>query len=381
MASADIVASAPILDAAPGQARHRRAVRAWLWIVATLVFAMVVLGGATRLTQSGLSIVEWKPVTGAVPPLSDAQWQVAFEKYKAIPQYEVFNNGMSLGEFKFIYWWEWSHRQLGRLIGLAFALPMAAFWPMGWLEPRLKPRLLALLALGGSQGALGWWMVASGLADRTDVSQYRLAMHMTLACIIFTAIVFVAQGLAPERRRETVGAPWRLIAYALVPLVLLQIFLGGLVAGLDAGLSHNTWPLMDGHFLPPAADLYIMSPAWVNHFENALTVQFQHRMLAYLDRGACAVAGLCACTARAAEQRAVPGPRGPRPGAGGDRHHDAAAGRAALGRPAPSGGRRAAPGHGDGACAGLSPKPVSRAGPPVHGCLRPLPQAPGRDRR
>ena len=128
MASADIVASAPILDAAPGQARHRRAVRAWLWIVATLVFAMVVLGGATRLTQSGLSIVEWKPVTGAVPPLSDAQWQVAFQKYQAIPQYEVFNKGMSLGEFKVIYWWEWSHRQLGRLIGLAFALPLAAFW-------------------------------------------------------------------------------------------------------------------------------------------------------------------------------------------------------------------------------------------------------------
>jgi cytochrome c oxidase assembly protein subunit 15 len=280
MAAATIVAAR-----APDPARHRRAVRAWLWLVALLVFAMVVLGGATRLTQSGLSIVEWKPVTGALPPFSETQWQAEFEKYKAIPQYEAFNKGMSLGEFKIIYWWEWSHRQLGRLIGLAFALPLAAFWLLGWLEPRMKPRLLALLALGGTQGALGWWMVASGLAERTDVSQYRLAMHMTLACVIFAAIVWTARGLGETPRDEAPAAAWRVLAYLLVPLVLLQIFLGGLVAGLDAGLSHNTWPLMDGHVLPPYADLYVMRPLWANHFENALTVQFQHRMLAYLICG------------------------------------------------------------------------------------------------
>src|SRR3954470_7610570 len=166
-----------------GHEAHRRAVRIWLWAVALLVFIMVVVGGATRLTESGLSIVEWKPLTGALPPLSEESWQLEFEKYQAIPQYELVNKGMSLGAFKVIYWWEWSHRQLGRLIGLAFALPMAFFWFRGWLEPWLKPRLVGLLLLGGSQGAVGWWMVASGLTARTDVSQYRLAIHMTLACV------------------------------------------------------------------------------------------------------------------------------------------------------------------------------------------------------
>jgi cytochrome c oxidase assembly protein subunit 15 len=276
MAMADIAT-----EPAGGQEAHRRAVRLWLWCVAGLIFAMVVVGGATRLTESGLSIVEWKPVTGAVPPLSEAAWHIEFDKYKAIPQYQLVNKGMSLDDFKTIYWWEWSHRQLGRLIGLAFVLPLAAFWVMGWIEPRLKPRLIGLLALGASQGALGWWMVASGLSERTDVSQYRLAAHMTLACLIFAAVVWVARSLAPVRPRTATGAGDRLIGMALVPLTLLQIFLGGLVAGLDAGLSHNTWPLMDGHFFPPLADLYIMRPAWVNHFENAMTVQFQHRMLAY----------------------------------------------------------------------------------------------------
>jgi cytochrome c oxidase assembly protein subunit 15 len=277
MATADIVA-AP----APDARSHRGAVRVWLLVVAAMIFGMVVLGGATRLTESGLSIVEWKPVTGALPPLSEGQWRAAFDEYKTIPQYELLNRGMTLGEFKVIYWWEWSHRQLGRLIGIAFALPMIAFWLMGWLDRRLKPRLVALLALGGSQGALGWWMVASGLADRTDVSQVRLAMHMTLACIILSATLWVAQGLSSRRLGEPVARFWRLFAYGLVPLVLVQIFLGGLVAGLNAGLAYNTWPLMDGHLVPPAGDLWIMHPAWLNHFENALTVQFQHRVVAYV---------------------------------------------------------------------------------------------------
>jgi cytochrome c oxidase assembly protein subunit 15 len=262
--------------------RHRRALRVWLWSVAALVFAMVVVGGTTRLTDSGLSIVEWKPVTGAIPPLSETEWQVEFDKYKTIPQYEVLNKGMGLRAFKVIYWWEWSHRQLGRLIGLAFALPLALFWWRGWLAPQLKPKLVALLALGGGEGALGWWMVFSGLSVRTDVSQIRLALHVTLAAIILVAIVWVAQSLAPPRQRAPVRQASRRLGYALLPLVLAQIFLGGLVAGLNAGLSHNTWPLMDGRLVPPLADLYVMSPAWLNHFDNAMTVQFQHRLLAYL---------------------------------------------------------------------------------------------------
>jgi heme a synthase len=277
MSAADIT-----LPATPRNETHRRAVRIWLAVLASMVVAMVVLGGATRLTNSGLSIVEWKPITGAVPPLSDAQWQSVFAKYRAIPQYEVLNKGMSLEEFKVIYWWEWSHRQLGRLIGIVFLLPLSVFWARGILDPRLKAKLVALGALGASQGGLGWWMVASGLSERTDVSQYRLALHMTLASIILVAILWVERSLGTGRPAvESPPFASRLLAYALVPLVLLQIFLGGLVAGLDAGLSHNTWPLIDGHFIPPSGDLWIMRPAWANHFENALTVQFQHRLLAY----------------------------------------------------------------------------------------------------
>lgn len=266
---------------APTAVAHRRAIRIWLAIVASLVFLMVLVGGATRLTDSGLSIVEWRPVTGAIPPLTEAQWLVELEKYRQIPEYQLINKGMSLDDFKVIYWWEWGHRQLGRLIGLAFALPLAFFWWRGWLEPKLKPRLLGLLALGGSQGAIGWWMVSSGLVGRTDVSQYRLAIHLTLATLILMAIIWVMRGLAPVRRADARGGRAIGVAAGLLALVILQVFLGGLVAGLDAGLSHTTWPLMDGHFIPPLSDLYIMAPRWVNHFENVMTVQFQHRMLAY----------------------------------------------------------------------------------------------------
>ncbi|WP_448952544.1 COX15/CtaA family protein [Labrys neptuniae] len=261
---------------------HSGAIRAWLAMVAVLVIAMVVVGGATRLTESGLSITEWKPIKGTIPPLSAQEWAAEFEKYKQIPQYVKMNLGMSLEEFKFIYWWEWSHRLLGRLIGVVFALPFLFFWLRGWLTPKLTLKLVGLLALGGSQGLLGWWMVKSGLADRTEVSEYRLAMHLTLACLILTAIAWVASSLSEERDAGSVPGAARAIAYLLVPLILVQIFMGGLVAGLRAGLAYNTWPLMDGHFIPTLGNLYIMAPAWVNHFENTLTVQFQHRMVAYL---------------------------------------------------------------------------------------------------
>jgi cytochrome c oxidase assembly protein subunit 15 len=248
--------------------------------VAALIFAMVLVGGATRLTESGLSITEWQPVTGALPPMSGAAWNDAFQKYQAIPQYQKLNRGMTLGEFKTIFWWEWTHRLLGRLIGAAFLLPFLFFLWRGWVEPGLRGRLWAIFGLGAAQGAVGWWMVASGLADRVEVSQYRLAFHLTLACVIYVAILWTAERL---RERSAVAAPPRLRfgAVALLVLVLVQIYLGALVAGLRAGLTYNTWPSIDGAFIPDAAHLFFNQPAWRNFFENTLTVQFDHRMMAY----------------------------------------------------------------------------------------------------
>jgi heme a synthase len=260
----------------------RRAVRLWLLAVAALIFATLVVGGATRLTESGLSIVEWKPVTGVVPPLDAAGWQTEFEKYQAIPQYRERNAGMSLDAFKTIYWWEWSHRLLARLVGGAFLLPFLWLLWRGSIEPRMRARLWTIFGLGAALGAVGWWMVSSGLSDRVSVSQYRLAFHLTLACGIFAATLWSAQDLA-ARAGAAVAAPLRLraTALALVILTLLQIYLGALVAGLRAGLIFNTWPLIDGSFVPDAARLFFDTPLWRNFFENALTVQFDHRMVAY----------------------------------------------------------------------------------------------------
>jgi cytochrome c oxidase assembly protein subunit 15 len=260
---------------------HPFIIRQWLYAVAALLFAMVLVGGATRLTESGLSIVEWKPVTGTLPPLSQAEWQAEFEKYKTIPQYQQVNRGMSLDEFKTIYWWEWTHRFLGRLIGAAFLVPFLFFLWRGWIEPGLRGRLWTIFALGTLQGAAGWWMVVSGLAERTSVSPYRLAFHLTLAGVIFAGLIWTAQKLAA---RPQSGAPTaiRAGALALLVLVLVQIYLGALVAGLDAGLIYNTWPLMDGELLPDFSDLLLLDPLWRNFFENVLTVQFDHRMMAYL---------------------------------------------------------------------------------------------------
>ena len=250
-------------------------VRAWLWIVALMILAMIVVGGATRLTDSGLSITEWNVLMGVIPPLTEADWLAAFEKYKQIPEYVFVNQGMTLAGFKFIYWWEWTHRLLGRLIGVAFFIPFVIFWSTGRLESRLLPRLGLIFILGGLQGMLGWYMVASGLIDRVDVSQYRLAAHLTLATVIFAAVIWTAMGIGAERRA---GLP-NLAALGLVVLIVLQIAAGGFVAGLDAGQGYNTWPLIDGSFIPNG--LLAMAPAWRNFFENALTVQFDHRMLAY----------------------------------------------------------------------------------------------------
>jgi cytochrome c oxidase assembly protein subunit 15 len=266
---------------------HSRLIRAWLIAVAGLIFAMVLVGGATRLTESGLSITEWQPVTGALPPLSQAEWQAEFDKYKTIPQYQELNRGMSLDEFKTIYWWEWAHRMLGRLIGMAFLLPFLWFLWRGWIGPGLRWRLWTIFGLGAAQGAVGWWMVASGLAARTSVSQYRLAFHLTLACVIFAAILWTAQRLDALRDVRSIAKPdrttrrLRATAIGLLVLVLAQIYLGALVAGTHAGLIYNTWPTIDGAFIPSAAGLMFNSPWWRNFFENALTVQFDHRMLAY----------------------------------------------------------------------------------------------------
>lgn len=256
-----------------------RDVRRWLWAVAALVAGMVMLGGATRLTGSGLSITEWNVVTGVFPPLTDAGWLAEFEKYKAIPQYQQINKGMSLAEFKFIYFWEWAHRLLGRVVGFAFAIPLAFFWWRGKIDRALGWKLVVLLFLGGLQGVIGWWMVASGLSVRTDVSQYRLAIHLTLACVIFVALVWVAATLLPGRER---GGRGKIFAAVLIALSLVQVFLGAIVAKTNAGLTFNTWPLIDGVFHPKREQLFLLEPWWRNIFENVMAVQFNHRMTAYL---------------------------------------------------------------------------------------------------
>ena len=259
---------------------HARPIRLWLYAVAALVLAMVLVGGATRLTESGLSITEWKPVMGVVPPLGQRAWQAAFERYQAIPQYRALNAGMDLAAFKTIYWWEWTHRLLGRLIGVAFLAPFLWFLWRGALPRALRPRLWFIFGLGALQGAVGWWMVASGLAGRIEVSQYRLATHLILACLIYVALLWTARNL-DGRARAPLPARIRAGAGGLLVVVLAQIYLGALVAGLRAGYVYNTWPLIDGAFAPDAARLFFVTPAWRNFFENTLTVQFDHRMLAY----------------------------------------------------------------------------------------------------
>jgi cytochrome c oxidase assembly protein subunit 15 len=270
-----------------------RPVRLWLLISAAMVLLTLIVGGATRLTESGLSIVEWKPVTGVLPPLSQAEWQVEFGKYQAIPQYRELNRGMGLDAFKTIYWWEWSHRLLARVTGAVFLLPFLFFLWRGTIAAGLRLRLWTIFGAGAALGAVGWWMVSSGLTQGVSVSQYRLAFHLTLATTIYAAILWTARQLADQPPSM---APRRLRfgALALAALLLFQIYLGALVAGLDAGLVFNTWPLIDGAFVPSAERLWFIQPAWRNLFESTLTVQFNHRMVAY---AVWALATLHACDA------------------------------------------------------------------------------------
>ena len=229
----------------------------WLMCVAGLVFAMVVVGGITRLTESGLSITEWKPITGALPPLNEASWLSEFEKYKQIPEYTQINGpaGMTLAEFKFIYFWEWIHRLLGRVIGLAFALPLAWFWVKKAIPAGYKPRLLALLALGALQGTIGWWMVSSGLSARTDVSHYRLAVHLLTALTILGGLVWTALDLH-ALAKDPLARPDTMTGYAatVLSILFIQLLFGAWVAGLNAGYVANTWPLMNDRFYPEGVD-------------------------------------------------------------------------------------------------------------------------------
>ena len=260
-----------------------RPVAIWLFCVALLVLAMVIVGGATRLTGSGLSITEWRPVTGALPPLSDAHWAQEFEKYRAIPQYQQVNRGMSLEAFKFIYWWEWGHRFLGRLVGLVFALPFAVFLVRRQIPQRLVARCWALLALGGFQGLIGWWMVASGLSERVSVAPERLMTHLGMAFFLLAALLWTGLEAWNGPSRRPARGPWPRAALGLAVLVYFQILMGALVAGNDAGYVLTDWPLMDGRWFPEG---YVGPGVWATLAHSIPAVQFNHRIGAYV---------LCAC--------------------------------------------------------------------------------------
>jgi cytochrome c oxidase assembly protein subunit 15 len=254
-------------------------VRIWLIAVAAMIFLMIVLGALTRLTESGLSMVEWRPVTGWLPPLSDMAWQVELQKYLSSPQGKLTGSGFGIAEFKQIFWLEYLHRLWGRLIGVAFALPLAVFWLRGSLTPWLKPRLLALLVLGGLQGALGWAMVASGLVERPSVSHYRLAAHLMLAVAIYAYTVWLVLELGPQDSRID-DRKTRRKSTALIGLLVVVMTFGAFMAGLRAGTAHNTFPTMSGYWLPPG--MWDLTPGWINVFENGTTIQFIHRWLATL---------------------------------------------------------------------------------------------------
>ena len=260
-----------------------RAVALWLFIVAGCVAGLVLLGGLTRLMGAGLSITEWQPVIGIIPPLSLADWEIAFQKYQTIAEYRLVNSDMSLAEFKIIYWWEWAHRLMGRAIGLIFLVPFLWFLWRKHIPARFIAPLCVLFALGGLQGFIGWYMVQSGLeADRINVSQYRLAVHLGLALIIFGMSLWLALRLwhKDKKQGDKLPAHQFYFAFVLLGLIFLQCLAGALVAGLEAGKTYTDWPFMDGQFIP--SGLLAMSPLIVNFFENILTVQWQHRIIAYL---------------------------------------------------------------------------------------------------
>ena len=270
--------------AAPSAAdpRAARAVAAWLLACAALVFAMVVVGGVTRLTHSGLSIVEWQPIVGTLPPLNDVQWQETFAKYQQTPEYKLVNQGMTLDAFKGIFWWEYVHRLLGRLIGLVFLLPLLWFAFTRRIDRPLALRLAGIFILGGLQGAMGWYMVKSGLVDDPRVSQFRLTAHLSLAFLIFAAMLWTALGLLFPRRSIAASddaTTLRRLGWWITGIVAYMVVTGGFVAGIRAGKAYNTFPLMNGHVVPP--EIFMLDPWWKNFFYNMATVQFDHRLGAW----------------------------------------------------------------------------------------------------
>jgi cytochrome c oxidase assembly protein subunit 15 len=261
--------------------RADRGVGLWLFVIAGLIGLMVVIGGLTRLTGSGLSITEWQPVTGVVPPLGEAGWQAEFAKYRGTPQYELINRGLGLPGFKAIYWWEWTHRLLGRVLGVVFLVPFLFFLRQRRIDRAIAIRLGIIFLLGAAQGVLGWWMVQSGLTGaRVAVSQYRLAAHLGLAMILFGYVFWTALEVGGARRTQmSAAARFAPFAFALVALIFVQIILGAFMAGLDAGRAFSSWPTYAGAWIP--AGLYDLSPWWINHFENHALVHFQHRSVGY----------------------------------------------------------------------------------------------------
>lgn len=264
------------------QTRYDRQLASWLVVCAAVILSMILLGGVTRLTGSGLSIVEWAPVSGVLPPLNEQEWQQTFDKYKQFPEYQKVNSGMSLPEFKRIFLYEYAHRLLGRLIGVLFLVPFLAFYFSRRIKPGLTPKLVVMFILGGLQGLLGWYMVKSGLVDNPNVSQYRLTAHLGTAVIIYGYIIWVAFSLfySPERDRQYGQPNYRRFAVVLTGLVFLMILSGGFVAGTDAGYAYPTFPLMGNSFIPPG--IYGTEPFWLAIFEDITTIQFNHRMFAYL---------------------------------------------------------------------------------------------------
>lgn len=264
--------------------QKQKSIAVWLFVCCAMVFIMVVVGGVTRLTDSGLSIVEWQPVSGTLPPMSQSDWDEFHQKYKETPQYQKINKGMSVDEFKTIFWWEYIHRVLGRLIGLVFFIPFVYFLIRKQIDKPLGIKLSGIFVLGGLQGLMGWYMVMSGLVDDPHVSQYRLTAHLGLAFVIFAAMFWVATDLLYDKnksphdpealrgiRRFSIGLTW---------LIFIMVLSGGLVAGIRAGLAYNTFPLMNGHFIPP--EIFMLEPWWRNFFDNMATVQFDHRMIAWI---------------------------------------------------------------------------------------------------
>jgi len=274
-------APAPLIKGA--DAAQRKQMATWLLVCCALLFAMVVVGGVTRLTHSGLSIVEWQPIVGTIPPLDQAQWEEAYAKYRQTPEYRQVNQGMSLAEFKGIFWWEYAHRLLGRGIGVVFFLPFLYFMIRYKIDRQLAWNLAGIFLLGGLQGGMGWYMVKSGLVDDPRVSQYRLTAHLGIAFLIYAAMFWVALDLLRGRAVGGSGGTLRGLrrfSRALTALIFVMVLSGGFVAGIRAGFAYNTFPLMNGHLVPP--EIFMLEPWYANFFSNMATVQFDHRLIAWL---------------------------------------------------------------------------------------------------